>query len=70
MRGKAKLVNAGRIEATLELTMTLDEWGRVRQALGKVAGYPESALWESISRLVAGVEQVVVDAEKAAELDG
>lgn len=57
----AKIKNTDNIECTLEFTMKLGDWKKVRQTLNSTQRYAEIKIINEISDLVKQLEQTFYD---------
>ena len=55
--GMAKVVNADKIQCTLEFTMSLEDWKRIKKTLSSNECYVEIQMMDEIRDLVSQLEQ-------------
>ena len=58
MKAIAKVINPDKIQCMLQLTMTLEDWKRVRKTLNTNATYAEIQVIDGIDDLVCQLEKV------------
>jgi len=55
--GTAKVVNPDDIKCSIEFTLTLRDWKKVRETLQKKGDYPELGMLDDISDLIGQLQK-------------